>query len=186
MTSDNKKLSVLKKLRHKAELNRYAHSRLKETKQATYRRMKFMSLFISILLTLAISIYFRNLISGDWLLVTMLCLAAVLTLLESLDNTIFRWTDGIMQHENAVQIWGHWIREADYVHEVSSSDESTPIDDEFDKLNQKYIDCMDRTTQIPAKKFLKYKTAYRINRLKSEKIDGMNLEELQKTRIWRK
>ena len=186
MTSDNKKLSVLKKQRHKAELSRYAHSRLKETKQATYRGMKFLSLLISILLTLAIGIYFRNIVSGDWLLIIMLCLAAAMTLIESLDNTIFRWMDSIMKHETAVQIWGHWIREADYLYETSSSDENQPNDEEIEKLNQKYIDCMDRTTQIPDKKFSRYKCEYKIKRLISEKIDGMDLEELQKTRIWRK
>ena len=185
MKNKNNNLLVLKKLRHKAELNRYAHSRLKEIKQLIYKGIKFLSLLISILMTLVIGIYFRNLISEDWVLITMLSFAAVLTLLESLDNTIFHWTDSVMKHETAVQIWGHWIREADYLEKISSSDENPPNDEEFENLKQKYINCMNRTAQITNKKFLKFKVEYKIKRLKSLKIDRMDLEELQTTRIWR-
>ena len=102
MTNDKGKLLILEKLKRKAELSRHAHSRLKETKETTYKIIKFLSLLTSILLTLVIGIYFRNLVSGDWILLAMLIFAATLTLIESLDSTIFRWTDCIMEHEAAV------------------------------------------------------------------------------------
>ena len=185
MTNSDSKLVILNKLRHKAELSRYAHSQLKEKKQIFYRWKKFFAVFLSAILALVIGIYYRNLISGDWVLVTMLTIPILSVSLETLDNTLFRWEEGITKHEFAVQIWGSWIREVDYFQEFALSNEEFASDEEMEKLQQKYIDCMDRVHQIPNKNFLKYKVEYRIKRIKSQKIDGMDLKELQTTQIWK-
>ena len=89
-------------------------------------------------------------------------------------------------HESAVQIWGSWIRKANFLDEEWLSKEDSVRDEELKKLQREYIDCMDRVPQIPNKHFLKFKVEYKVKRLKSEEIDGMNLQVLEMTRIWKK
>ena len=182
--SDNKK-NLLKKLKRKAELSRYACSRIKDKNQSCFRIKQFSVVVLSAINALAIGLYFLNVIGKDWTLMIILVIPIAIVILESLDNTIFRWSDGINRYESGVQGWGSWIREADYV-ERNASANSKDYDRLLQECNRKYIECMDRSPQIPGRNFLKYKAELRTKVEKAKKIDQMDLDQLCKTEIWKK
>lgn len=145
MNECDSKLKDLKKLRHKAELSRDINSRLKEKFQSHLSWKKFGTVSLSTTLTLVIGLYYRELLSGEWVTIAVLALPIIVVMLETLDNTIFRWVDKINGHESAVQIWGSWIRKANFLDEEWLSKEDSVRDEELKKLQREYIDCMDRT-----------------------------------------
>ena len=86
---------------------------------------------MSTTLTLVIGLYYRELLSGEWVTIVVLALPIIVVMLETLDNTIFRWVDKINGHESAVQIWGSWIRKANFHGEEWLSKEDSVRDEEL-------------------------------------------------------
>ena len=171
----------LKKLRSKAELCRFSHSELK-TKYNRCRNLKeFLVVLLSVVLAGLIGFYYRKVLEGDLILSFIFVLPLVITLLQSLDLTIFQWTHKITRHELAVAIWGDWIREADF-HEKRIHQYSIDLANEkMQNIQEKYNDCMGNTEQIPNNKFLKYKKKFRAYVLESKEIDEMSLSDIKKS-----
>ena len=121
MNIEDNNLNLVKKWRHKAELCRYANSRLKEEQQRFYNYQKLAIIIVALILMVVVGLYFRELIQGNWVLVTMFSLPVVTILLESLENRVFHWSDNAKKYAMGVQIWGDWIKKADYIEELYSS-----------------------------------------------------------------
>ena len=171
---------ILKKLRKKAEFCRFSHAELKEKYTRLRNGKEFSVVLLSVVSAALIGFYFRGILTGDLILSFIFLLPFAITIVQSLDITIFKWTHRVAQHESSVAIWGDWIREADFlekrIHQYSSNLE----DEKMHNIQEKYNNCMNNTEQIPNSKFLKYKKEFRVRVLKSKKIDEMSLEDLEK------
>jgi len=170
----------LKKLRKKAELCRFCHSELKE-KHAKYRnRKEFSVILLSSTSVALIGLYYRGTLMHEWVLLLIFMLPLVITIVQALDHTIFRWADKMARHESAVAIWGDWIREADFIEKRIHQHSDDLANEKMKNMQEKYNNCMSNTEQIPSDKFLQYKEKFRAYLLKSRKIDEMSLDEIEK------
>ena len=170
---------ILKKLRKKAEFCRFSHAELKEGYTWLRNGKEFCVVFLSVMSAALIGFYYRGLWTGDLILSVIFLLPLATTIVQALDSTIFKWTQKIARHESAVEIWGDWIREADFFEKRIDQYSSVISDEKIQNLQGKYGACMGNTEQIPNSKFLKYKTKFRLQVLESKKIDEMTLEELR-------
>ena len=172
---------ILKNLKKKAELCRYAHSELKE-RYINYRNWKeFIVLIVSVLIVALLNLHYRKVLDNDFILIVLWSLPLVVTILQGLDCTIFHWTNKIAKHESAVTIWGHWIREADFLEKNINSYETNVIKEKMYNMQERYTNCMNSTAQIPNNKFLKYKERFKVYVLKSKEIDKMSLNDVAGT-----
>ena len=87
-------------------------------------------------------------------------LSLATALLQSLDHTVFKWTHKLARHESAVEIWGGWIREADFFEKRICQYSIDLVNEKMQNLQEKYSNCMSSTDQIPNHKFLKYKKKF--------------------------
>ena len=171
--------AFLKKLRGKAELCRFSHSELKE-KYTGYKNLKeFFVVLLSVISAALIGFYFRGMLKGDLILPLIFVLSLVIPILQSLDHTIFLWAQKVARHESAVEIWGYWIREADFLEKRICEYSSNLVNEKMQNIQEKYYGCMSSTEQIPNSMFLKYKKKFKLYLLKSKKIDQMTLEDLE-------
>ncbi len=169
----------LDKLRKKAELCRYSHSELKE-RYTRFRNVKeFTVTLLSVLSVLLIGLYYRETLTGDFVLTAIFILPAAITITQALDHTIFQWTHKMVRHEAAVAIWGDWIREADFFEKRICQNSSDLANEKMQNIQEKYNSCMSSTEQIPNSNFLKYKMKFKLYKLKSKNIDQMSLEDLE-------
>ena len=171
---------ILKKLRRKAEFCRFSHSELKEKYTKLRNWKEFSVVLLSVASAALIGFYFRGILTGNLILSFIFLLPFATTIVQSLDITIFKWTQKVSQHESAVAIWGDWIREADFLEKRIHQYPSDLADEKMHNIQEKYNGCMSNTEQIPNSKFLKYKKEFRLRVLKSKKIDEMSLEDLEK------
>ena len=169
----------LRELKQKAEVCRHAHSRIVEQKNLSHKIQKFAIIVISGLLTLLLGLENHDIVYGGWVTIVSLTLPVSIIFLESIDNTIFKWSNVIKQHENAVQNWGLWIRKATETENKLMQEPQSITDSKFKKIQKSYRNCMQQSPQIPNKKFLQFKTEQTIKKMKSKKIDSMNLQELE-------
>jgi len=169
---------LLKKLRKKAEQCRYAHSMLKEKYGACQKWKAFSITGLSLFSSTVIGAHYRGLIQGEWWQFCIFLIALLIVGLQSLDHTVFCWTQKSVAHEAAVQSWGAWIREADFLEKTISGCPLDVANEKMQSTQEKYIGCMQSTVQIPTKKFLKYKMDFKEFLLKSQKIDSMTLEDI--------
>ena len=170
---------TLKKLKRKAELCRFSHSELK-AEYTKYRNWKeLIVLLVSVILVALINIYYKESLNGAYILFFIWILPIIITVIQGLDNIVLHWTNKIGSHESAVAIWGHWLRDADFLEKNLQNYEDNIINEKMKNIQEKYANCMDNTTQIPNSKFLKYKTQFRSYRLKSKAIDNMSLKDLE-------
>lgn len=152
--------ALLKKLRRKAELCRFAHSEEKEKFKRNRNWKEFTIVLFSIISAALLGFYFREMLRGDLVLSTIFVLSLAITLLQGLDHTVFQWTHKLARHESAVAIWGGWIREADFLEKRIHQYSSDLADEKMQNLQEKYSSCMSGTEQIPNSKFLKYKKKF--------------------------
>ena len=170
---------LLKKLRRKAELSRFAHSELK-TEYTRLRNWKeFSIVLLSVVLAGLIGCFYRKFLEGDLILSFIFILPLVITIVQALDHTVFQWTHKVARHESAVAIWGDWIREADFLEKRIHQHASDLANEKMQNIQEKYNGCMGNTEQIPNNKFLEYKKKFRAYVLKSKKIDEMSLEDIE-------
>lgn len=168
---------ILEKLSSKAELCRYSHSELK-TYHLKYRNFKeFLVLVFSVILIALINCYYRKILEGDFILSLLWLLPLFITVLQGLDQTIFQWTHKVAKHESAVEIWGSWLREADFLEKRIQQYESNVANEKMQNIQEKYNLCMCNTEQIPNNKFLKYKQQFKLYVLKSKEIDKVFLHD---------
>lgn len=169
---------VLKKLIRKADLSRFSHSELKEEYGFLRSLKDFSIVLLSISSAALTGLYFRGILKDDLTLIVIFLLPLLVTLAQTLDHTVFRWTDRTTRHGSAVSVWGNWIREADFLkHRIDQySDELAR--EKVQSMQEKYIGCMNNTEQVPNRKFLKYKRRFREYVLKSRRIDEMSLDDL--------
>ena len=182
MQNNNLQLNqkMLKKLRDKAELCRYSHSELK-ARYTTSRNIKeCIILLSSVILVALINLYYRKVLEGDYVLILIWILPLLITVLQSLDHTIFHWTCKISKHEVAVAIWGNWLRKADFLEKLLHQYETSVVNEKMQNMQEKYNNCMDNTAQIPNSQFLKYKKQFKLYVLKSKQIDEMSLTDINK------
>lgn len=170
----------LKKLRKKAELCRFAHSELKAKYDRCRKLKDFSVVFLSIVLAGLIGIYYRKVLEGEPILLFIFISPLVITLVQTLDNTVFQWTHKVTRHESAVAIWGDWIREADFIEKRIDQYTSDLMVEKMQNMQEKYNGCMGNTEQIPNGKFLEYKKKFRAYVLKSKEIDTMSLEDIER------
>lgn len=170
---------LLKKLRRKAELCRFAHAELKGEYAARRNWKEFSVVILSVALVALINFYYRKMLVGEWVLPFIWFLPLITTVVQALDCTIFRWGHKVARHESAVAIWGDWIREADFLEKRIHQYGSDLADEKMQNMQEKYNRCMGNTEQIPNNKFLKYKKEFRIHLLKSKEIDEMALEGME-------
>ena len=173
-------LKLLKKLRRKAELCRFCHSELKAKYAKCRNRKEFSVVLVSVVSATLIGFYYRGMIASEWVLAFIFILPLVTTILQALDCTVFQWTCKMTQHESSVAIWGDWIREANYLEECILQHSNSLVHEKIQNIQEKYRYCMGNAEQIPSNKFLDYKKRFRAYKLKSEKIDQMSLEEIEK------
>ena len=170
----------LKKLRKKAELCRFSHSELK-AKYSRWRDLKeFSVVLLSVSLAGLIGFYYRKVLEGDLVLLLIFILPLIITLVQTSDHTIFKWTHKAARHESAVAIWGDWIREADFLEKRLHQYTSDMAAEKMQNMQEKYNGCMGNTEQIPNDKFLEYKKKFRGYVLKSKEIDTMSLERISR------
>ncbi len=171
---------LLKKLRGKAELCRFSHSELKSRYTLCRNLKEFSVVLLSVLLIALVNFYYRKMLGGDWVLAFIWILPLGITLIQTLDCTIFHWAHKVARHESAVAIWGDWIREADFLEKRIHQYASDLVDEKMQNIQEKYNGCMGSTEQIPNNKFLKYKKKFRAHVLRSQEIDEMSLEDLER------
>lgn len=142
--------------------------------------MKDLSVvFLSVISAGLSGFYFRGMLDGDLVLSIIFVLSLVITAVQTLDQTVFQWTNKVAAHESAVAIWGDWIREADFLEKRAHQYSSDLLDEKMQTMQEKYNSCMDNTEQIPNSNFLKYKKEFKLYVLKSKKIDQMSVEDLE-------
>lgn len=168
----------LKKLRKKAELCRFCHSELRAEYSMRRNYKEFLIVLLSASLAVLSGLYYRKILEGDLMLSLIFVLPFAIILAQALDHTVFKWTDKVARHGSAVAIWGNWIREADALEKRIQNIDTD--DEKMRNMQKRYSDCMDRTEQIPNSKFLLYKKKFRAYKLKSEAIDTMSLEDLER------
>ncbi len=171
---------LLKKLRGKAELCRFSHSELKARYTLCRNLKEFSVVLLSVLLIALVNFYYRKMLEGDWILAFIWILPLGITLIQTLDCTVFHWAHKVARHESAVAIWGDWIREADFLEKRIHQYASDLANEKMQNIQEKYNSCMGSTEQIPNNKFLNFKKKFRAHVLKSKKIDGMSLEEIER------
>ncbi len=168
----------LKKLRKKAELCRFCHSELKEEYSMWRNGKEFLIVLLSTSLAVLGGLYYRRILEGELILLLMFALPFAIILVQALDHTVFKWTDKVARHGSAVAIWGNWTREANALEKrIQNADTE---DEKMLNMQKRYSDCMDRTEQIPNNRFLLYKKKFKAYKLKSETIDTMSLEDLER------
>ena len=118
-------------------------------------------------------------LEGDWVLAFIWILPLGITLIQTLDCTVFHWAHKVARHESAVAIWGDWIREADFLEKRIHQYASDLPNEKMQNIQEKYNGCMGSTEQIPNNKFLKYKEKFRAHVLKSKEINEMSLEDVE-------
>lgn len=173
------KLDTIKNLKRKAEICRFSHSKLKAYHEACARTKTVVTLSLSAILTVVIGLYFRKYFTGDIVQIVMFILPIIIGLWESLDHVCFRWADNAKQHENAVSVWGAWSRKANSFIEISKGQDSVD-ENKIKALEKQYRKCMDRTPQIPNKKFLKYKCEHYLIIEKAKELDKLSRDDLAK------
>jgi len=182
MQNDNSQSDqeLLKKLRRKAELCRFCHSELKEKYAKCRNRKEFSIVLLSSISVALIGFYYRGAFKYEWVLLLIFILPLVITIVQTLDCTVFRWTDKMTRHESAVAIWSVWIREADFLEKRIHRYPDDSADEKMRNMQEKYNACMSNTEQIPSNKFLCYKERFKAYQLRSRKIDEMSLDEIEK------
>ena len=171
---------LLKKLRKKAELCRFAHSELKARYNKCRNLKEFSVVLLSVGLVALINFYYRGIWTGDLILSLIFILPLITTIVQALDHTVFQWTHKLTRHESAVAIWGDWIREADFLEKRLHQYASDIAAEKMQNMQEKYNGCMGNTEQIPNGKFLEYKKKFRTYVLKSKEIDTMSLEDIER------
>ena len=168
---------LLKKLRKKAELCRFCHSEMK-SKYTILRNIKeFTITLLSLFLAGLSGLYYRNILTDENILATVFIIPLVIALIQTLDHTIFHWTDKISLHQISVNVWGTWIRESDFLEKRIESYPCTEVREKVSSINRKYQNCMESTEQVPNHLFLKYKRKFRYNLLRSKAIDSLELND---------
>jgi len=173
---------ALKKLIRKAELSRFSHSELKEGHGVLRNLKDFSIVLLSVCSAALTGLYFRGTLESDLVLTFIFLLPLVVTLVQTLDHTVFRWTERATQHGSAVSIWGNWIREADFLKNRINQYSDELAEEKVQSMQEKYISCMNNTEHVPNKKFLKYKRNFREYVLNSKNIDEMSLEDLRRAK----
>ncbi|MCY3986121.1 MAG: hypothetical protein OXF23_03650 [Candidatus Dadabacteria bacterium] len=170
----------LQKLRGKAELSRYCHSELGQRFTMWRNAKEFLILVLSLFLTVMVNFYYRQLVSGDWALMTISLLPILVALLQGLDHFVCHWSNRSVRHESSVIVWGHWVREADSLEKKIDGFNGRVAREKMEEIEEKYRNCMQNSAQVPNKKFLQYKRSFRHYVLKSKAIGDMTLEELER------
>ena len=174
---------ILKKLRRKAEFCRFSHAELKEKYDNLRNRKEFSVVLLSVISAALIGFYFRGICSGNLILSLIFLSPFTITIVQSLDITIFKWTQKVSRHESAIEIWGGWIREADFLEKRIHQYSSDLAEEKMNNIREKYNDCMSNTEQIPNSKFLQYKRDFKVRMLESKQLDEMSLEDLKKAKV---
>ena len=141
---------------------------------------EFAIFFLSGLSTALVGLYYRGIVQGELVLFAIFILSILVVLFQSLDHTVFCWTDRAAKHESAVQIWGAWIRDADFLEKNLFQYTKNLANEKLQNMQETYNNCMSQTPQIPNKKFLEYKKDFRVYLLKSKAIDSMTLDDIAK------
>lgn len=115
----------------------------------------------------------------EWVLLLIFVLPLIITVVQALDHTVFRWSDKMARHESAVAIWGDWIREADFLEKYIRRHSDDSANEKMRNMQEKYNACMNNTEQIPSDRFFLYKKKFRAYQLMSRKIDEMSLDEIE-------
>ena len=170
--------NLLKKLRKKAELCRFCHSELKAA-HSKRRNLKELSIVLLSLSSVAvINFYYREILTGNWVLVLAWILPLIITIVQALDHTVYRWTNKTARHESAVAIWGDWVREADFLEKRIDRYKSDLVAEKMQNIQAKYNCCMSNTEQIPNSKFLEYKKKFVEHVQRSKELDTMFLKDI--------
>ncbi len=171
--------SRLEKLIRKAEICRYAHSQLNENYELYKSIKEFSIVLLSLILSILIGAYFRNILQGELLSLIIFIVPSIVVVIQTLDTTVFGWTNRAARHQKAVQKWGGWIREAGFLEDRIDRCSIDIIDEKLSNIQEKYIDCMDNTPQIPNRKFRSYKRGFREHLLRSKEVDNMSLDDIE-------
>lgn len=173
----------LKRLRQKAELCRYAHGRMRG--EACVRRR--LAEIVGALLSLAVcGLGFALYRDPDLAMREMFLLSIVVLPLLGLFvqrvSRIFGWSDMETRCEIAVNLWGQWVREADFLGGKISRLSEEEAEESMRGVEEKYKACMDKTPPIPERNFLRYKADFFKYKMLSETIDNASERELDEIR----
>lgn len=172
-------IKQLKRLRKKAEVCRYAHSRLMENARCWRCGAEFAIAILTLLLSVMVVIFYREIFPNlDGCLVIGIGVTPILILFVQHMGRIWRWGEKEESHALAVHIWGMWIREADFFEKKIPHLSEDAVQEGMREMERKYVVCMEKVPLIPARKFLCHKIEYRRQRILSEKIDDADENEL--------
>lgn len=162
----------LKRLKGKAEISRYAHSKEMHGVRQRRRGLQIFNAGLSLILALGI-IFMRNNVFPDWMVWLMVAIAMVppLTLFVQNIGGIYSWDAREKAHESAVRTWGKWIRKCDDAEADLADLSGSAAQEEVSKMQNDYVECMEETPLIPTNKFLKYKREFKQYKEDSKKID---------------
>lgn len=161
----------LKRLRKRAEENRHAHGREFEIARKRRRWFDFAVAVALFALSALTIVLYRNLFPGwdNALMVAIAILPPLMFLVRNVSG-IFGFAVSETRHEVAVNLWGEWIRECDFL-EKKISVLGQSAQDRVAVLEAKYITCMDKTPLIPSSRFLSHKKELANNKQAARKID---------------
>lgn len=169
----------IENLKRKAEICRFAHSKLKSFHETWARTKTTVTVSLSSILTVITALYFRQYLIGDSVQIAMFILPIIIGLWESLDHVCFHWTTNAKLHENAVNVWGAWVRKANSFIKFAKSQDAVD-ENKIKALEKQYRKCMNSTPQIPNRKFLKYKCEHYLIKKRAKELDELSCNDLIK------
>lgn len=163
----------LKRLKKRAEVSRHAHGREFEIARKWRRGFDFAVAVALFALSVLTIVLYRNLIP-EWnnkLMVAIAILPPLMLFVRNISG-IFGFAVSETRHEVAVNLWGEWIRECNFL-EKKISALGQNAQECVAMLEAKYVTCMDKTPLLPSNKILSYKEELANNKQAARKIDKM-------------
>ena len=163
----------LKRLKKRAEVSRHAHGREFEIARKWRRWFDFAVAVALFALSVLTIVLYRNLFP-EWnnkLMVAIAILPPLMLFVRNISG-IFGFAVSETRHEIAVNLWGEWIRECNFL-EKKISALGQNAQERVAMLEAKYVTCMDKTPLLPSNKFLSYKEELANNKQAARKIDKM-------------
>ena len=166
----------LEKLKRKAEICRYAHSRLAESACRRRRCSEVLIATLTLALSVMVVLFYREIFAGleAYLVFGIGVLPALILFIQTLSN-VFGWAKKETDHKLAAHVWGMWIRDASFNAPLVA--DAPAAQEKIAELRKKYLECMEQTPLIPNEKFLSYKIAFRRRKILAKKIDGVEGED---------
>ena len=183
MTEADPKFALeIKKLQRKADLSRYAHSRLHARYVAWQNAVVVLIAIISFVMTLRVLGYLDPLREWkEWMPVAGIILSALILFVQALSYGL-AWKEKGVAHATALQIWGQWVHSVRSLKEALPKCSDAEAEAKMKNIHAEYGRCMERVESsralIPNKCFLTYKAEFKRYVETSKNIDSCSADQL--------